>query len=78
MDNEKVREVRGRGAMIALELDTGERAAAVANACKEQGVVTLTCGTDSNVIRLLPPLVIPETLLVEGLEILVAAIKNTF
>ena len=78
VDNEKVREVRGRGAMIALELDTGERAAAVANACKEQGVVTLTCGTDGNVIRLLPPLIIPETLLVEGLEILVTAVKNTF
>ncbi|WP_296146948.1 4-aminobutyrate--2-oxoglutarate transaminase [uncultured Corynebacterium sp.] len=78
VDKENVREVRGRGAMIALELDTSERAAAVTNACKEQGVVTLTCGTDGNVIRLLPPLVIPETLLVEGLEILVAAVKNTF
>mgnify|MGYP001941472538 CR=1 FL=1 len=76
VDNNVVREVRGRGAMIALELDTAERTAAIANACKEQGVVTLTCGTDGNVIRLLPPLVIPETLLTEGLEILVAAIKN--
>lgn len=76
VDNNVVREVRGRGAMIALELDTAERTAAVANACKEQGVVTLTCGTDGNVIRLLPPLVIPETLLTEGLEILVAAIKD--
>ena len=76
VDNNVVREVRGRGAMIALELDTAERTAAIANACKEQGVVTLTCGTDGNVIRLLPPLVIPETLLTEGLEILVAAIKD--
>ena len=76
VDNNVVREVRGRGAMIALELDTAERTAAIANACKEQGVVTLTCGTDGTVIRLLPPLVIPETLLTEGLEILVAAIKD--
>ena len=76
VDNNVVREVRGRGAMIALELDTAERTAAIANACKEQGVVTLTCGTDGNVIRLLPPLVIPETLLTEGLEILVTAIKD--
>ena len=76
VDNNVVREVRGRGAMIALELDTAERTAAIANACKEQGVVTLTCGTDGNVIRLLPPLVIPKTLLTEGLEILVAAIKD--
>ena len=76
VDNKVVREVRGRGAMIAVELDTAERTAAIANACKEQGVVTLTCGTDGNVIRLLPPLVIPEALLTEGLEILVAAIKD--
>ena len=76
VDNKVVREVRGRGAMIALELDTAEHTAAIANACKEQGVVTLTCGTDGNVIRLLPPLVIPEALLTEGLEILVAAIKD--
>lgn len=76
VDHKVVREVRGRGAMIALELDTAERTAAIANACKEQGVVTLTCGTDGNVIRLLPPLVIPEALLTEGLEILVAAIKD--
>ena len=76
--HEEVKDVRGRGAMMAIELDTAERTAAVANACTEQGVITLTCGVDGNVIRLLPPLVIPEALLNEGLEILVAALKNTF
>ncbi len=76
--HEEAKDVRGRGAMMAIELDTAERTAAVANACKEQGVITLTCGVDGNVIRLLPPLVIPEALLNEGLEILVAALKNTF
>ena len=77
LSHDEVKEVRGRGAMIAIELDTAERTAAVANACKEQGVITLTCGVDGNVIRLLPPLVIPEALLNEGLEILVAAIKDS-
>lgn len=77
LSHDEVKEVRGRGAMIAIELDTAERTAAVANAYKEQGVITLTCGVDGNVIRLLPPLVIPEALLNEGLEILVAAIKDS-
>jgi 4-aminobutyrate aminotransferase/(S)-3-amino-2-methylpropionate transaminase len=36
----------------------------------ERGVVVLTCGTYGNVIRLLPPLVIPDVLLTEGLDIL--------
>ena len=71
-----VRELRGRGAMIALELEDGAATADVASACKDQGVLILTCGMDGNVIRLLPSLVIPENLLVEGLEILAGAIRE--
>ena len=44
--------------------------AAVARACHRAGLVTLTCGTFGNVIRFLPPLVIGEDLLDEGLSIL--------
>ncbi|WP_165164701.1 4-aminobutyrate--2-oxoglutarate transaminase [Corynebacterium qintianiae] len=71
-----VREVRGRGAMIAIELADGAATADIAAACKKQGVLILTCGMDGNVIRLLPSLVIPEALLAEGLEILTTAIKE--
>ncbi len=75
-----VAEIRGRGAMIALELITTDfkpnaaLTAEVAAACKAQGVLILTCGMDGNVIRLLPPLVISEALLREGLSILREAI----
>ena len=44
--------------------------AAVARACHQAGLVTLTCGTFGNVLRFLPPLVIGEDLLDEGLSIL--------
>jgi len=74
-------DVRGRGAMQAIELvQPGSRepdataAKAVAKACHEQGVVVLTCGTWGNVIRLLPPLVISDELLSEGLDVLGAAL----
>lgn len=70
-----VREVRGRGAMIAIELESAEVTAKVAAACKEQNVLILTCGMDGNVVRLLPALVIPEVLLREGLEILANEIR---
>lgn len=79
---ECVAEVRGRGAMVALEIvndkgqPDGATTAAIAAACKEQGVLILTCGLDGNVIRLLPPLVIPEALLRDGLEVLAAEIKK--
>ncbi|MFF7159570.1 MULTISPECIES: 4-aminobutyrate--2-oxoglutarate transaminase [unclassified Streptomyces] len=70
-------EVRGRGAMIAVELvepgTTTPDAAltgAIARACHSAGLVVLTCGTYGNVLRFLPPLVIGEDLLNEGLDII--------
>ncbi|RDG38285.1 4-aminobutyrate--2-oxoglutarate transaminase [Streptomyces corynorhini] len=71
-------DIRGRGAMIAVELvkdrDTKEPApeatAALAASCHAAGLLVLTCGTYGNVLRFLPPLVIGEDLLNEGLDII--------
>ena len=75
-----VGDVRGRGAMVAAELvgpdgRTPDRDATrrVAAACHAQGLLVLTAGTYGNVIRLLPPLVVPDDLLDEGLDILIDA-----
>ena len=72
-----IADVRGRGAMVAIELTKPgtlepdpAATAAVARACHAAGLVVLTCGTFGNVLRFLPPLVIGEDLLEEGLEIL--------
>jgi 4-aminobutyrate aminotransferase/(S)-3-amino-2-methylpropionate transaminase len=43
---------------------------AIAKACHAAGVVVLTAGTYGNVLRFLPPLVIPDHLLREGLDVL--------
>jgi 4-aminobutyrate aminotransferase/(S)-3-amino-2-methylpropionate transaminase len=71
-----IADIRGRGAMLAIEFTerTPDVAARVAKACHDQGVVVLTCGTYGNVIRLLPPLVIPDDLLAEGLDVLEGAL----
>jgi 4-aminobutyrate aminotransferase/(S)-3-amino-2-methylpropionate transaminase len=76
-------DVRGRGAMLAIELvrpdepgaDGGpapdpQATAAVARACHEAGLLVLTCGTYGNVLRFLPPLVMPAPVLAQGLRIL--------
>jgi len=70
-------DVRGRGAMMAVEIvEPGSTAPdpattqAVARTCHQAGVVVLTCGTFGNVLRFLPPLVIPEDLLTEGLDLI--------
>jgi 4-aminobutyrate aminotransferase / (S)-3-amino-2-methylpropionate transaminase / 5-aminovalerate transaminase len=75
-----VGDVRGRGAMLAVELvEPGTKdpnpalTAAVAKACHAEGLVALTAGTFGNVLRFLPPLVIGDDLLGEGLDILDAA-----
>ena len=70
-------EVRGRGAMQAIELvEVGTKnpntAAmnAVVKYCQSKGVLVLTAGTYSNVIRFLPPLVITDELLKDALNVL--------
>ncbi len=76
-------DVRGRGAMIAIELVvpgtkepdtalTGE----IVKRCHAEGLVVLTAGTYGNVLRFLPPLSIPDNLLEEGLSILEKAISS--
>jgi 4-aminobutyrate aminotransferase/(S)-3-amino-2-methylpropionate transaminase len=76
-----VGDVRGRGAMQALEFviagtdePNSEAMMNVAKYCQQNGVLILTAGTYSNVIRLLPPLVMPDHLLEEALAILDEAV----
>jgi 4-aminobutyrate aminotransferase / (S)-3-amino-2-methylpropionate transaminase / 5-aminovalerate transaminase len=72
-----IADVRGRGAMVAVELckpgtlePDPAATGAVASACHKAGLLVLTCGTFGNVLRFLPPLVIGEDLLEEGLDLL--------
>lgn len=75
--DDRIADVRGRGAMIAIELvksgttdPDAELTKKLATACHTAGVIILTCGTFGNVIRLLPPLTISDELLTEGLDVL--------
>jgi 4-aminobutyrate aminotransferase/(S)-3-amino-2-methylpropionate transaminase len=76
-------DVRGRGAMQAIELvipgskDPNPAAlTSVIKYCQQNGVLILSAGTYGNVIRLLPPLVMPEHLLKEALEVLEAGLAQ--
>ena len=70
-------DVRGRGAMLAVELvkpgtlePATEAIAAVTSFCHREGVLVLTAGTYGNVLRFLPPLTMPDALLEEALGVL--------
>jgi 4-aminobutyrate aminotransferase/(S)-3-amino-2-methylpropionate transaminase len=80
-DHPGIGDVRGRGAMMAMELvrpgtlePDAEAARRIVGECHRAGVVVLSCGSYGNVIRLLPPLVIDEALLADGLEVLAGAV----
>jgi 4-aminobutyrate aminotransferase/(S)-3-amino-2-methylpropionate transaminase len=49
----------------------------VSRYCHEQGVLTLTCGTFGNVLRFLPPLVMPDHLLAEAFDVVAEAFDAT-
>jgi len=73
-------EVRGRGAMVAMELvhagtkdPNPEAMAKVIKYCQSKGVLILTAGTYGNVIRFLPPVVITDELLKDALSVLAEA-----
>lgn len=76
-------EVRGRGAMQAIELvepGTKNPNAAATDAlmkhCHTNGVVLLNAGTYNNVIRFLPPLAISDELLHDALDVLAAGLAK--
>jgi 4-aminobutyrate aminotransferase / (S)-3-amino-2-methylpropionate transaminase / 5-aminovalerate transaminase len=82
---ESIGDIRGRGAMIAVELVSDHQAKTpdpvltgmLSSACHRAGLITLTAGTFGNVLRFLPPLVIGEELLSDGLDILESAFAAT-
>jgi 4-aminobutyrate aminotransferase / (S)-3-amino-2-methylpropionate transaminase / 5-aminovalerate transaminase len=83
-DHPVVADIRGRGAMMAIELckpgtldPDPARAAAATAYCHRNGVVTLTCGTWGNVFRFLPPLSISDALLEDAFDVVAEAFAAT-
>ncbi|MFJ3047995.1 4-aminobutyrate--2-oxoglutarate transaminase [Herbaspirillum chlorophenolicum] len=78
----QIGEVRGLGAMVAVEFTQpgshkpdAEYAKKVQQHALQNGLLLLTCGSYGNVIRFLFPLTIPDTVMDEALDILSAAIR---
>jgi diaminobutyrate-2-oxoglutarate transaminase len=67
---EHVAELRGRGFMRGLVLHGSGTAAMVSRQLFERNVIAETCGPDDEVLKLLPPLTIPQDALVQALDTL--------
>lgn len=82
-DDDRIGDVRGRGAMIAVELVKSgttepdpDLVKALCAGAHAAGVIVLSCGTYGNVLRFLPPLTISDELLEEGLDVLALVLKD--
>ncbi|MBN1834664.1 MAG: aminotransferase class III-fold pyridoxal phosphate-dependent enzyme, partial [Spirochaetales bacterium] len=78
----RIGDVRGRGLMVAAEFtrdgqpdEAGAKAASAAAA--EEGLLLLNCGTFNNVVRWIPPLVVDEAEIDEGLTLFRRALERT-
>lgn len=68
--------VRGKGMMQALDLGDGALAKAIARDCFDHGMLFGPCGVGGSVIKLIPPLTIPDDDLEQGLAILSQSIDR--
>lgn len=80
----QIAEVRGPGAMVAIEFcrphsssPDAQFAKRVQKLALDRGLVLLLCGVYGNVIRFLLPLTIPDGVLTEGLSVLESALRET-
>ncbi|KAL8911857.1 MAG: hypothetical protein Q9171_003045 [Xanthocarpia ochracea] len=69
-----VKEIRGRGLILGLQL--ARDPTPVVTAARERGLLVITCGT--NTLRFVPPLVISEGEIEEGMRILEKAMDVVF
>jgi 4-aminobutyrate aminotransferase len=89
LQNEKksipyIADIRGIGSMIAIELrdpktnqPAPELTSAIQKTALEKGLILLTCGVYSNVIRFLYPLTIPEAQFEDALKILSNSMRES-
>ena len=82
-EDDRIGDVRGRGAMIAMELvksgstePDADLTKALCAGAHTAGVIVLSCGTYGNVLRFLPPLTISDDLLVEGVDVLALVLAD--
>jgi 4-aminobutyrate aminotransferase/(S)-3-amino-2-methylpropionate transaminase len=81
---DRIGDIRGKGAMVAMELIKNgdasqpdpELTKALSGKAAESGLIIISCGVRSNVIRILTPLTIPMEQLEEGLEILANSFRD--
>ena len=71
-----IREIRGKGLMLAALVETPELAAKIILKCLEKGLILFFLLFEGKAIRITPPLTISDTELIEGCALLIEAIEE--
>jgi 4-aminobutyrate aminotransferase-like enzyme len=82
--DDRIGDVRGRGLMVGVELvkDRATRdpdtdlCETLMQACADQGLLVLNCGTHHNVIRFLPPIDVTAQEIATGVDMFAAALRS--
>lgn len=69
-------QVRGRGMVYGVDVGDGARAKEIVTGCFNDGLLVSACGTGGKVVKLIPPLTIPDADLKQGLDTLIAHVKK--
>ena len=68
-------ELTGKGMILGLNVANTDLAKAIVKQCFEEGLIIASCGTGGRVIKLIPPLTIPDEDLNQGLNTLSKAVE---
>ena len=72
----KIKEIRGKGLMLAAIVETNEIAANIIHKCLEKGLILFFLLFEGKAIRITPPLTISKKEIIKGCEILIKVLDN--
>jgi 4-aminobutyrate aminotransferase len=79
----EIGDVRGLGLMVGTEFRTLDRkpnkkaAKGIIQECLDEGLILLSCGTWDNTVRWIPPLMVNDEQIQQGLDIFEKALEKT-
>ncbi len=76
LNHSMIKEIRGRGLMLAVLVDSAELASQIILRCKERGLILFWLLFEAKAIRITPPLTISETEIKEGCDIIIQVMQE--
>jgi acetylornithine aminotransferase len=76
LNHPMIKEIRGRGLMLAVLVDSAELASQIILRCKERGLILFWLLFEAKAIRITPPLTISESEIKEGCDIIIEVMQE--